>query len=116
MIISNFEAVKVFGAEEFFEEKFKKELEEWGRLETKKERISALTNSFSGILSRLPLLILFGVGALLIWRGHMTVGTLMIFLNMTGTFLGTLMNLPSWTVRVKQLLVHLSRTDIKNAE
>lgn len=115
-IISNFEAVKVFGAEEFFAQKFKDELEEWGRLETKKERISALTNSFSGILSRLPLLILFGVGALLIWRGYMTIGTLMIFLNMTGTFLSTLMNLPSWTVRVKQLLVHLSRTDIKNAE
>ncbi len=114
MIISNFEAVKVFGAEEFFEEKFKKELEEWGRLETKKERISAVTNSVSGILSQLPLLILFGVGALLIWRGYMTIGTLMIFLNMTGSFIRTITNLPSWVVRIKQFLVHLSRTDIES--
>lgn len=112
MIISNFEAVKVFGAEEFFEEKFKKELEEWGRLETKKERISAVTNSVSGILSQLPLLILFGVGALLIWRGYMTIGTLMVFLNMTGSFIRTITNLPSWVVRIKQFQVHLSRTDI----
>ena len=114
MIISNFEAVKVFGAEAFFEEKFKKELEEWGRLETKKERISAVTNSVSGILSQLPLLILFGVGALLIWRGYMTIGTLMIFLNMTGSFIRTITNLPSWVVRIKQFLVHLSRTDIES--
>jgi ABC-type bacteriocin/lantibiotic exporter with double-glycine peptidase domain len=113
-IISNFEAVKVFGAEEFFAEKFKKELEEWGRLETKKERISAIANSVSGILSQLPLLILFGVGALLILNGYMTIGTLMIFLNMTGSFIRTITNLPSWVVRIKQFLVHLSRTDIQS--
>ena len=116
MIISNYEAVKVFGAEEFFGEKFKKELDEWGKLETKKERISAVTNSVSGILSQLPLLILFGVGAVLIWKGFMTIGTLMIFLNMTGNFIRTIMNLPSWVVMIKQFLVHLSRTDIKSLE
>ena len=116
MIISNYEAVKVFGAEEFFEKKFQEELEEWGRLETKKERISAVTNSVSGILSQLPLLILFGVGALLICKGYMTIGTLMIFLNMTGSFISTIMNLPSWIVKIKQFLVHLSRTDIECLE
>lgn len=116
MIISNYEAVKVFGAEEFFEKKFQEELEEWGRLETKKERISAVTNSVSGILSQLPLLILFGVGALLISKGYMTIGTLMIFLNMTGSFISTIMNLPSWIVKIKQFLVHLSRTDIECLE
>ena len=111
-LITGFDVVNVFDAKEFFKNRFEKELNEWAEVETKKERVSAVCNSLSGILSQTPLLVLFAAGAILIWKGMLSLGGLIIFLNMTGTLLLTLMNLPSWAVSMKSFLIHLSRCDV----
>lgn len=110
--IENFETVLVFEAKDYFAAQYEKELEDWATAELKKERISAICNSFSGVLSQVPLLILFAAGTLLIWKGEMTMGVLTIFLNMVKTLLRTLMNLPTWMVSIRKFLVHLSGADI----
>lgn len=110
-VINNMEAVSVFDGKDFFKDKYRKDIENWGRVETKKERMSALCNSMSGILSQVPLLLVFTVGALMIWRGYITFGTLIIFLNMQKSVLRTLMNLPSWMISVKSFFVHLDRVE-----
>ena len=112
MAINNYDVVKVFDSKDFFTERYKLELNDWAESETKKERVNAICNSLSGILSHLPRLILFVTGGILIWKKHMTIGTLIIFLNMSKSLLITLMNLPSWIVSFKTFLVHLTRADI----
>lgn len=114
--ITNFEAIKIYEGENFFSEKYTESLERWARLEARKERIGAFVNSSSGVLSQMPLLILFVCGAVMIWKELMTIGTLVIFLNMLKNLLRTLMNLPSWMISVKNFIVHLKRADIKSCE
>ena len=91
---------------------YEEELDDWAKTETKKERISAECNSLSGILSQVPLLVLFAVSAIFIWKGYMTIGKLIIFINMLSSLLISMMNLPSWMVSIKNFLVHLTRADI----
>ena len=112
MAINNYEAIKIFDSKAFFKKRYTDELMAWAKTETKKERVSAVCNSLSGILSQIPMLILFASGGILIFKGFMTIGTLMIFINMSASLLSTLMNLPSWTVSFKSFLVHLKRADI----
>lgn len=110
-IIQNYDAVLLFDAKPFFKSKYEKDLEDWAKFEIKKERISAVCNSLTGVLSQVPLLVLFTVGAVFIFKGYMTIGMLIIFLNRTGSLLRTLMNLASWVVSVKSFLVNLTRVD-----
>ncbi len=111
-LISNFDIVKIFNAGDFYKERYEKELDDWAETETRKERISAVCNSLSGILSQVPLLVLFAVSAIFIWKGYMTIGKLIIFINMLSSLLRSMMNLPSWMVSIKNFLVHLTRADI----
>ena len=111
-VITNFDTVLLFDAKDFFIDSYEKSLEEWAVVELKKERISAICNSFTGVLSQLPLLILFVAGAITIWKGYITIGMLIVLLNMIANLLRTLMNLTSWLVSIKNFLVHLERADI----
>ena len=111
-MINNFDTLLIFDGKEYFENKYEEKLDSWAEVETKKERINAFCNSMSGILSQIPLLTLFFAGGLMIWKGAITIGTLVIFLNMIGNLLRTLMNLPSWMISVKNFLVHLKRADL----
>ncbi len=111
-LINNFDVVLLFDAMPFLNEKYDENLDKWAKAEVKKERVSAVCNSITGVLSQIPLLILLIAGSILIWKGQMTIGTLMIFLNMIKSLLGTLMNLASWLVSVKNFLVNLKRADI----
>ena len=111
-LISKFDIVKIFDAKDFFKGRYEEELDDWAKTETKKERISAVCNSLSGILSQVPLLVLFAVSAIFIWKGYMTIGKLIIFINMLSSLLISMMNLPSWMVSIKNFLVHLTRADI----
>lgn len=111
--INAYDAVVIYDGKGFFNDRYENELEKWGQLEKKKERIAAVCNSFSGILSQIPLLVLFAAGVILIGKGYMTIGILIIFLNMIKSLLRTLMNFPSWTVSVRNFLVHLSRAGLE---
>lgn len=111
--ITGYDTAALYAAEGFFTDKYEAGLEDWAKVEAKKERINAVCNSFSGILSQIPLLILFAAGVILIEKGRMTIGVLIIFLNMIKGLLRTIMNFPSWMVSVRNFLVHLSRADLE---
>lgn len=111
--IENYEAVTVFDSKEYVYEKYCEALEEWGRSETKLERVCAVCNSSSGFLSMVPLLVLLLVGGILIISGHESVGNLIVFLNLQKTFSNTIMNLPSFIASFKQFTTNLSRLDIE---
>lgn len=110
-LIENYEAVSVFDSKDFMYEKYCEALEEWGKSETKLERVSAVCNSASGFMAVIPLLSLLLAGGILILNGRETVGTLIVFLNLQKTISNTIMNLPSYIASFRQFTTNLSRLE-----
>ena len=94
-LVHAFPAVKVYNGDEMCIGTYEKSLNSWGEQEADMERLNALYNSLSGVLSRVPLLLLLTVGGYMVLKGNVMLGTLIIFLNMQNTLKQTIMNLPS---------------------
>ena len=76
-------------------------------------RLSALYNTLSGILSKVPLLLLLTVGGFMVIRGDILIGTLIVFLYLQGSLTQSIMNLPNWIANFKVFTTNLSRIEIE---
>ena len=110
--IENFPIIAVFDAKDFIMKRFDQSLERWGDAEVKKDRMYAVFNSLSGVLSRLPLLLLLLAGSYMVLTGEILLGTLIMFLNLQKSVTQFVMNLPSWIAGFKTFTVNLSRIDV----
>lgn len=61
---------------------------------TKAEKRRALLMSLSGFLHMIPLLLLFFIGGTHVIRGEIGIGTLYVFINLSGNVSGVVKNLP----------------------
>ena len=113
-LVHAFPAVKVYNGDEMCIDTYEKSLNSWGEQEADMERLNALYNSLSGILSRVPLLLLLTVGGYMVLKGNIMLGTLIVFLNMQNTLKQTIMNLPSWISGFKVFVTNLDK--IQNIE
>ena len=104
-----FPAVKVYNGDEMCIGTYEKSLNSWGEQETDMERLNAVYNSLSGVLSRVPLLLLLTVGGYMVLKGNIMLGTLIVFLNMQNTLKQTIMNLPSWISGFKVFITNLDK-------
>ncbi len=110
--VQNYPAVAVFDSKKFLREKYHANLSLWTKFETKQERVCAVCMSSSGLLSMVPLLVLLLTGGLMVLNNRITLGTLIIFLNMQKSLSQSLMNLPSWIASFKQFIANLNRIEI----
>ena len=108
-LVHAFPAVKVYNGDEMCIGTYEKSLNSWGEQEADMERLNALYNSLSGVLSRVPLLLLLTVGGYMVLKGNVMLGTLIIFLNMQNTLKQTIMNLPSWISGFKVFITNLDK-------
>ena len=76
-------------------------------------RLSALYNTLSGILSKVPLLLLLTVGGFMVIRGDILIGTLIVFFYLQGSLTQSIMNLPNWISNFKVFTTNLSRIEIE---
>jgi len=111
-LISAFPVIKVFDGKDLCVDAYSERLMCWEKQAEKKERLAALYNTLSGILSRVPLLLMFLVGGYMVLSGKMLLGTLVVFLNLQNSLKQTIMNLPNWMSGFKVFLVNLSRIEI----
>lgn len=111
-IAKNFPAISVYDAGAFLLEKYEQDLSAWEKQFKKDDRMNAVLNSISGLISRLPLLCVFFCGATLIFRGDMTLGTLIVFLNLQNSVTRFLMNTPIFIARFKTFTSNLSKVNI----
>ena len=111
-LIHSFPIVKIFSGEKFCMKSYEEKLSTWGVHATHEGRMHAVYNSLSGVLSRLPLLLLFLCGGYLVLSDKMSLGTLFVFLNLQNGVTQTIMNLPSHMARFKVFTVNLSRISI----
>ena len=69
-LVHAFPAVKVYNGDEMCIGTYEKSLNSWGEQEADMERLNALYNSLSGVLSRVPLLLLLTVGGYMVLKGN----------------------------------------------
>ena len=110
--VDSFPMITVFDAKSFLMNRFELVMEKWGIAEVKKDRMYAIFNSLSGVLSRLPLLLLLLAGSYMVLTGEILLGTLITFLNLQKSVTQFVMNLPSWIAGFKTFTVNLSRIDV----
>lgn len=73
------------------------------------ERKKAWLMSLSAVLSSIPLLVLFLIGGQMTINGILTVGTLYIFLNLSGNLSGVMMNMPRYMTDFRQFSANIKR-------
>lgn len=112
-IIHAFPSVKTFGGEELCLNAYNERFGAWKKQWQKMGRLSALYNTLSGILSKVPLLLLLTVGGFMVIRGDILIGTLIVFLYLQGSLTQSIMNLPNWIANFKVFTTNLSRIEIE---
>ncbi|MBP5192463.1 MAG: ABC transporter ATP-binding protein [Eubacterium sp.] len=108
-----FPAVKTFEGEELCKKAMDERLVSWTKYQTKVGRYSALYNTLSGILSRVPLMLLLLAGGYMVIKGKILMGTLILFLNLQNSLTQSIMNLPNWIAGFKVFTTNLSRIEIE---
>jgi len=81
----------------------------WEKYTAQAERVKARLMSLSGLLSGIPLLLLFLAGGRMAISGVLSVGTLYIFLNLSGNVSGVLMNMPGYFAAFRQFSANARR-------
>ena len=110
--IDNYAMIRVYDAKDFLQKIYDRALEKWGKAESKKDRMYAVCNSLSGVLSFLPLLLLLAAGGYMVATGEILLGMLMVFLNLQSSVTMFIMNMPMWIANFKTFTVNLSRIDV----
>ena len=77
-VVQNHPVISVYEAGAFVEEKYEEELNAWGKCIRKDDRLHAVLNSISGLLSQVPLLFLFLIGGYMVVSGKLTLGSLVV--------------------------------------
>lgn len=108
-----FGAVKIFDGEKLCMNSLNERMTAWTKHQTRVGRYSALYNTLSGILSRVPLLMLLLVGVYMVISGRILMGTLILFLNLQNSLTMSIMNMPAWLSGFKVFTTNLSRIDIE---
>ena len=108
-----FPVITIFNGAEICKHTLDKRLTIWQKHASKLGRMSAIYNTLSGILSRVPLLFLLLAGAYMVMAGHIMLGTFIVFLNLHKSLTQSVMNLPSWLSGFKIFTANLSRIDMK---
>jgi ABC-type bacteriocin/lantibiotic exporter with double-glycine peptidase domain len=86
-------------------------LSEWERKTVRLERVKAVMMSCSGLLSCVPMVILFYFGGRQVIGGTMAIGTLYIFVNLSGNTTGVFMNMPGHIAAYRQFTANLKRLE-----
>lgn len=92
---------------------YNKEVGEWEYQTVRAERIQARLMSLSGLLSNIPLMLLFLVGGGMVIKGTLTVGTLYVFLNLSKNVSGVMMNMPKFIAAFRKFSVNMNRLSEK---
>jgi ABC-type bacteriocin/lantibiotic exporter with double-glycine peptidase domain len=109
LLLSLFPMIRLFDATRFIRNGYTSAVKEWEKQTILLESKKAWLMSLSGVLSSIPLLFLFLFGGHMAINGVMTVGTLYMFLNLSGNVSGVLMNLPGHIAAFRQFAENMKR-------
>ena len=113
MLLTLFPIIRLYDASRMMIEKYGKEVNDWEKQTVRAERLRARLMSLSGFLSNIPLLLLFFVGGGMVINNILTIGTLYIFMNLSGNISGVMMNTPNSIAAFRQFAVNMKRLSHK---
>ena len=108
-LLALFPVVRIYDASRMIFDKYKGEVHEWERQTVRVERIKARLMSLSGLLSNIPLMLLFFIGGRMSIGSVLSIGTIYIFLNLSGNVSGVMMNMPGFISAYRQFSVNMKR-------
>jgi len=108
-LLTLFPIIRLYDAMPMMLGNYNKEVGEWERQTVRAERIRARLMSLSGFLSSIPLMLIFLVGGGMVINDVLTIGTLYIFLNLSGNVSGVMMNMPGFIASFRQFTVNMKR-------
>ena len=108
-LLTLFPIVKLYDATAMLLANYSKAVGEWERQTVRAERIRARLMSLSGLLSGIPLMLIFFVGGGMSISGALTIGTLYIFINLSGNVSGVMMNMPGFIASFRQFSANMKR-------
>ena len=106
-LLNLFPVIKLYNAEKMMNVNYNNEINEWERQTVKSELVQARLMSLSGVLSHVPLVLLFLMGGGMAVNGTLTVGTLYIFLNLSGNVSGVMMNMPGYIAAFRKFSANM---------
>lgn len=108
-LLTLFPIIRLYGAARITLKGYTCAVKAWEDETVRAERTRARLLSLSGLLSSIPLLILFLVGGQMVISGTLSVGTLYVFLNLSGNVTGVLMNMPGHIAAFRQFSANMKR-------
>jgi len=112
-LLTLFPIIRLYDAARMALGGYNNSLNVWEKHTLRREYTKARLMSLSGILSNIPLLILFLLGGSMVINGTLSIGTLYIFLNLSGNVSGVLMNMPRHIASFRQFSVNMKRLEGK---
>ena len=113
VLLTLFPIIRLYDAADLTLKGYNNSIITWEKHTIHTERTKAKLMSLSGVLSNIPLLILFLVGGSMAINGTLNIGTLYIFLNLSGNVSGVLMNMPRHIASLRQFLANMKRMEGK---
>jgi len=108
-LLAAFPVVKLYDAARMATDGYVKAVCAWKSQTASMERKKAWLMSLSGVLSCVPLALLFAVGGRMAIDGALAIGALYIFVNLSGNVSGVMMNMPGYVTAFRQFSANIGR-------
>jgi len=108
-LLALFPVIKLYEAAPMMIGNYNIEVGEWERQTVRSERVRARLMSLSGFLSSIPLMLTLLVGGGMVVNGVLAIGTLYVFLNLSGNVSGVMMNMPGFVASFRQFSTNMKR-------
>lgn len=110
-LILAFPVLRIFNGFSLISNRYSESLRLWQVLSAREERTKAKLGSLSAILSCIPLLLILLLGGTQVINGELTIGTLYIFINLSGNVSGVMMNMPGRIASFRRFIVDMERLE-----
>jgi len=108
-LLTLFPVIRLYDAMHMMLENYNKEVGEWKNQTARAEKVRARLMSLSGLLTSIPLMLIFLVGGNMVINDILTLGLLYVFLNLSGSVSGIMMNMPGFIASFRQFSVNMKR-------
>lgn len=108
-LVSLFPILRIFSGFPLIRSNYGSALKHWEALSIQEERTRAKLMSLSALLSSLPLLLLFLIGGAQVIGGELSLGTLYIYINLSGNVSSVWMNMPGRVAAFRRFTANMER-------
>lgn len=108
-VIELFPLMKLYDAASLINRSYRTSIQNWENAGVAEEKTRARLMSFSALLSCIPLAILLLLGGKMVIAGTIELGTLYLFINLSGNVSGIMMNMPAHIAGFRRFIANCKR-------